>query len=494
MRVAGHEHLAAVIAVGQRAGATLEQLGAAHLHRHLAGLQRALRKLPAQALGIGVPVQRMPADRAQPVIALGVLQQRMGAAGEQHQAQPGDDGPRRRARAADAAMPPRQLHPAVRGQRQQGDQQQRRGSGRRRFQTDGPAEQHEHRPVPQIQRIRHAADRHRYAVRQRAPGPACRGAMQQRQQGECAQHRPQSIRPRRVAGTRAPQADHHRRQRHRQQRRTPAPGARRRRLRPGLEASAQRQHLVQQHAAAQLPEACGGQVERGRRIAGIAAMPPGERQRGGRGQRHQQRRPHPTAAATVPGQEQQREQQIELLLHAQRPGMRVRIEFGLGREVIVAGRGQHPVAEADEGHAPGPGAGLAEPGLGNEQAAGQGRDQQAHHQGRRDAAQAPRIELREHAQLSGRRQALQRRADHEAGDHEEHVHAGEPARQPCRIEVVGDHRQHRDRAQPVHVRQIAAAGLRVRRHVAAPGGQRARPWQRHVYQTRSSGIWYLGSA
>ncbi len=493
MRIAGDEQLPA-IAVMQVAVAALEQPGAADLQLRPSGLQRAMRELLAHALGIRVPVQPMPAHRAQRVIALRVQQQRMHAGREQDQAQPGGDGSCRGAHPADAAAAPRQFHPAVRGDRQRRHQQQRQRFGQRRLQAHGPAEQHEDRPMPQVQRIRDAANRHRRALRQRPLDPAGRRTVQQRQQAQRAEHRPQAVGPRRVPGARAPQPEADQAQRQRQQRRTPVPGRPRRWRSAAIETPAQRQRLIQQHAAAQLPEARGGQIER---IAGLAAAAAAQqriRQRAGRDQRHQQQRPHAAAAAAVPGQQQQREQQVELLFHAQRPGMRIRIELGLRRKIIAAGSGQHPVAEADEGHPPGLGAGLAQPGVGDEQAAGQRGDQQAGQQRRRDAAHAPRVELREHAAAAGRRQALQRGADHETGNHEEHIDAGEPARQPGRIQVVGDDRQHCERTQSVDIRQIAAHRVHGRWRVQALGACAPHPWERHAYQTRSSGIWYFGSA
>ncbi len=191
----------------------------------------------------------------------------------------------------------------------------------------------------------------------------------------------------------------------------------------------------------------------------------------GQGRHAEQAQRHPASTrASGPRQEQQREQQVELLFDPQRPGVRVRIELGTRREVIIAGAGQHPVAQPEERHAPGLVAGLAEPGFGNQQRAEHRRRQQAHHQCRGDTAHAARIEARQPGPAADRRQAIHRGADHETGNDEEHVHASEATRQPAGLEVIEDDRQHRDRTQAINVREIPWTAFL---HGPAPDMQRA---------------------
>src|SRR5262249_4042446 len=74
-------------------------------------------------------------------------------------------------------------------------------------------------------------------------------------------------------------------------------------------------------------------------------------------------------------------------------------------------------------------------------------------QRREDAADAPPVE-------AGEREAAAAElveddpGDQETRDHEEHVDADEAARHGAREGVIAEHRQHRDRAQPVDVGTI----------------------------------------
>ena len=61
----------------------------------------------------------------------------------------------------------------------------------------------------------------------------------------------------------------------------------------------------------------------------------------------------------------------------------------------------------------------------------------------------PGVEARGECPCVARFEVGDRSADHEPGDDEEHVDAGEAARHPARVEVVGEHRRDRDRAQAV---------------------------------------------
>ncbi|MNS51539.1 hypothetical protein D3C72_842210 [compost metagenome] len=230
------------------------------------------------------------------------------------------------------------------------------------------------------------------------------------------------------------------------------------------------QQLEQQHAHAQLPQTGTGGIERPRRRRLAHAQHGGMQQRRHADQCKQaQADPAPVPAAR-PGQEQQREQQVKLLFHTQRPGMGIRIELGSGREIVVADGRQHPVAETEEGHQTGLVAGLAEPGFGDEQHACHGGQQQAGQQRRGDAADAARIEAQHRLPQRKRRQPMYGRADHETGDDEEHVNAGEPARQPGRGQVEHDDRQHGDRTQTIDMREISGTAFL---HDPAPDMQRA---------------------
>ena len=223
-------------------------------------------------------------------------------------------------------MPQGLFHPAPGQPGQQRHAQQRGRAGGHGLKAHRPAEQHEDRPVPQVQRIGQAADRHHRRGRQRAADPAPWRALQQTKQAQRAQHRPKPVDPGRMARTRGPQPIPQCANAEQQQRRAPADAARRCRQR--REPAAERQHLEQQHASAQLPEPRGGQIERIDLMAALARTEHRIPQRcRDRHAEQPQRYPAP-AWAFGPGQEQQREQQVELLFHAQRPGVRVRVEFG----------------------------------------------------------------------------------------------------------------------------------------------------------------------
>ncbi len=105
--------------------------------------------------------------------------------------------------------------------------------------------------------------------------------------------------------------------------------------------------------------------------------------------------------------------------------------------------------------------GLAEPGLRQHQARGQ--PGYGEHQGSRrhqpSSPAAPEIEQRDLARPLV--PAPQMPRDQEPGDHEEDVHANEPARQQRRVEVVDQHHGHGDRPQPLDVRPEVAVGLAV---------------------------------
>ena len=147
----------------------------------------------------------------------------------------------------------------------------------------------------------------------------------------------------------------------------------------------------QQCPGRQLPEAELKQEEGAHRIGGRG----GERQRNRRRQREQRGRQ--ALPATQPEREQEREDQVVLLLHPQRPGMGEAVELGSRREIVGGGGEQHEVAEAEEGRQPGALAGAAQPGIGDEHHRQQRCDHKAHGQGRHDPQHAAGVELQHEA-------------------------------------------------------------------------------------------------
>ena len=283
--------------------------------------------------------------------------------------------------------------------------------------------------------------------------------MQRPQQACSSEGRQQAVRPRRTSRPCGPQRPTQQGKRHHREQREHGGGALQCRRRHWILWLANMQQLEQQYANTQLPQPRTGGVERPRWRC-LAQAQHRRMQQRPHADHGKQAQAHPTPArAACPGQEQQREQQVELLFHAQRPGMGVGIEFGLGREIIVADQRQYPVAEAEERHQPGLVTGLAEPGLGNEQHAGNGGQQQAADQRRCDAADTARIEAQHRLPQRQRWQPVHRRADHETGNDEEHIYASEPARQPGRVQVEHDDGQHGNRAQTVNVRHVATAWI-----------------------------------
>ncbi len=129
--------------------------------------------------------------------------------------------------------------------------------------------------------------------------------------------------------------------------------------------------------------------------------------------------------------------------------MQERIEFRTGREIVVLLAGQHDVAEADQR---GP-AGLVElliaPRAGNEQCRQHEGGHQHRQQRRQQAQHAAPVEVEQHRAQRRIGARGQRLADHEAGHHEEQIHAGETAGQPRRIGVEDHDGQHRQCTQAI---------------------------------------------
>ena len=76
-----------------------------------------------------------------------------------------------------------------------------------------------------------------------------------------------------------------------------------------------------------------------------------------------------------------------------------------------------------------------------------------------DPRDPARIEDQHERAHAHRRQLVHRGADHEAGDHEEHIDAGEAAGQPSGIQVVGHDAQDRDGPKAVDVGGVVAVLL-----------------------------------
>ena len=184
--------------------------------------------------------------------------------------------------------------------------------------------------------------------------------------------------------------------------------------------------LVEQNACSQFPEAPGCHEEG---HDGVAAQGPyGIADRGQRADGEQANGELAPSAVYQPGDEQQREHEIELFLDRQRPGVGIGVVLG-GRCKIVAPRlREDEVAQAEECVEAGLLVDGAEPGRRNEQGTEQGSDQQADDQRGKYAGNTAAIEVTEELPQAPAFETSDRGTDNEAGDDEKYVHTDETAR------------------------------------------------------------------
>ncbi len=177
----------------------------------------------------------------------------------------------------------------------------------------------------------------------------------------------------------------------------------------------------------------------------------GQREAGGAGDRQDRQEPRPAPAPER--RQRQGEDQVELLLDAEAPGVEQRQQVGIGAEIVellpeeqVRDRergGDEAAGEIAEREGRHPGQGEGDAG------------QQHHYQGRQDATGAALVEAGDR-EAAGGEVADQDAADQVAGDHEEDVDAEVAASEGGEAGVEQDHRQHGDRAQAV---DLAAPGM-----------------------------------
>ena len=333
--------------------------------------------------------------------------------------------------------------------------------------------------MPEVQRVRPVADhhgqRHRQQPRHRArpllSGPITGLGAADVQQGGRAEDREQRLVPR-EGGLGAVAQDRDRDGQH-------AGGAdrldeppRRPLVGPGRPA----RHPDREGAAhAELPRpGQGGEVRRGR---GLVRRPqrPAERRQAQHPDEHERRRQAERAglAAGRPGEpadQQQRPDEVVLLLHRQRPVVLQRgRRLPLG-EVVGADGG-----EADVGRERGdPDGVLDDLDRADQREEGDGGDDRRHgHQRGRgeDPPGAPRVEAHQRDPARAGRLAHQQRGDQEPGDHEEDVDADEAARERAEARVSHDHQQHGERAKTLDVGPEMALLLHLLR---VKGGQSRR--------------------
>ncbi len=174
------------------------------------------------------------------------------------------------------------------------------------------------------------------------------------------------------------------------------------------------------------------------------------------GNRKSQKNKHPEMARLQPAalegkHRKQREHEIKLFFHAERPGMQERITLCAGikvaaffRKVVIGVTQQGPLA--------GFGRGPQFHGKQDEirRQAGDGRHGQ---HGRKDTADPPQIELPE-AELARCAIFQNDGSDQETRNHEKHIHPEIAARQPFAIEMIDQHGDDGERAQSVDFRAV----------------------------------------
>ena len=159
-------------------------------------------------------------------------------------------------------------------------------------------------------------------------------------------------------------------------------------------------------------------------------------------------------------------QEVELLLDRQRPQVAQRgrrAEAGEVGDVLV----DHPPVAEVPGRRPD-----RSPQVRKRRGLGQGHPRHHHHQHHEQRGQQapgpPQPEVGEPQASPGGPLAQQKVGDEVAAQGEEHPHAEEPPGSPAQAQVIGDHGQHGDGAQPVEPGHIALAAADGSRHIAVP--------------------------
>ena len=192
-----------------------------------------------------------------------------------------------------------------------------------------------------------------------------------------------------------------------------------------------------------------------------------------------------------PRRHDRRPEQVELLLHRQRPQVQEHRRAAELVEVGLVGEDEVPVGDVPERRQGGP----AQPRhLAVVEDDHVGQDHGHHHEERREqAAGAADPEPHQVDRAGGAPLGEQQRGDQVAADHQEDVDAQEAAGQPARPDVVGDDRRHGDRPQPVHPGHVRQTGSARRPGGAHAGAVPVRPEVRAaVTQSIVLGAWRRG--
>ena len=310
------------------------------------------------------------------------------------------------------------------------------------------------RPVPQIERVGDEADADQRGKRKQAGGAGARRGVYQRR---CAEHRGQGGDAGEDGGAIIEgdgEGDGEK----------AAPGQRF----PGPARADRRDRAERrERAREQFPGAGGEEVES--EAARVALKQDGERERDGGDARD--RRRAPAGGIGSEQHQEQREADIILLLHRERPCVEQRLHVRTARE--IAGVGEEPeVGSEDDGGERGLGhafevAREIEPG-------GAGQHDEDHQRQRGDdAAEAALVEAQER-EAAGVDLPRDDRRDEIARYDEEDVDADIAARKAGDMRVEQQHRQDRERAQPVYVAAIAGRRMgagRGRVHGAGVAGK-----------------------
>ena len=342
----------------------------------------------------------------------------------------------------DASPPDRLLHPPLRRGRE-GDRDPDEDEALPQRQRDAQRDDgdHEDRPVPQVERVGDAAEE----PRDRGPQAPRRSEPRRPRPGHDDERGSHGGQECRHAGKRGRLAD--RDGGDRDEGDAGPPRDRGRRARDPLEP---RPCDREQSAEAELPGTRRQREEGPGLVDG--RQPEGEDERDHADRRDD--RPDPSTGperASRDDEDDDRPEQVELLLHAEGPEVEDRRRGLAGREVVGRLRRESHVGDEQRGR------GRVRRGTGHEERRKEDDgDRDGHEEddgGRRqDAARSSRVERWE-----GERPRLTDLAEHEAGDeeprdHEEDVDARKPAREPRDGCVEEDHEQDGDRPEPLDVR------------------------------------------
>ena len=203
----------------------------------------------------------------------------------------------------------------------------------------------------------------------------------------------------------------------------------------------------QQGAEQQFPDPGGGDEEGRRRRALHHPDAQGERRHG-----QSSDDDHPGATPQpVQDHQQQRQADIELLLHRQRPGVQQRVEDRHLAEIVIVPDEQHVRDEQDRGHD-----GVDEFLVvvrQQDERCDDAAERQHDEEGRQYAPGTPLVEVDE-AEAVAADATGHDRGDQVARDHEEDVDADKAATEARNAGMEEDHGQHGDGPQPVDLRPI----------------------------------------